>query len=808
MRPWRLWPLLFFLAVLSPLSCAAGLRVIVLKLDGVPADVLNEALAARDPATGRSRLPWIQHVFAENGTRIDRFFVRGISLSAPSWSLLDTGRHLAIRGNVEYDRHTLRVYDYLNFFPFYVNYARSHRVDMPGVEVLDSLGLPLISDHFPYRERFQSFQLLQRGVRWKSLQHAAQKRFSKSPKQLFDEWETGFEVGNMVNRQTERELLQHAADPSFRYLDYFTGDFDHVAHLTPDRESQWRVLEEIDTLVGRVWTAIENSALASQTVLAMVSDHGMNTEPGVYSQGFSLLDFLNSRAGGGHHVITNRHPLSQYKLRGLDPFVSEVTTASGESLYLKGESGDFPTAALDLDGNERASVWLRNSDVNELQILLRALDRGEVKGSLRTAVVRASLGIVERHRAEWQTKLQDLQLELAALHRCAAALEAEIAREPRKWTAAQRASGLDKQGRRLDARLFSWRNTERRYGAYAQRLANLLSLEEKSFEPGAGKLEALIPKRFLGDPNSHAEVRDYIAGPSAAGLVLMPSGALDIERSFVHIDYPALLLAQRVRNQPQPQVGVQPVDFVAATIPREKIAAALSPEDRPNRDAVWLYSGEDDQALVLSRRDAITGAQSLRYLPIAHLRADAAGAIHFDAAPWSARIPLHYWEDPKLRLPEGTDRAQWLAQWHPERDWFRAIADTRYSNGLIGIVEQMVRDPLPPLASSDDQLVRRFELQLRAATTPDFEVFASNHWNFNVRGFNPGGNHGSFFHISTHSVLMFAGPNGTGIPRGLAVEEPYDSLSFAPTILALAGLDRGGDQNGPWPGPPIKEVLH
>ncbi|MGH9612969.1 MAG: alkaline phosphatase family protein, partial [Bryobacteraceae bacterium] len=543
---------------------------------------------------------------------------------------------------------------------------------MPAVEVLDSLGLPLISDHFPYPERFQGFQLLQRGVRWKSLQHAAQKRFSKSPKQLFDEWQTGFEVGNTVNQQTERELLQHVVDPSFRYLDYFTGDFDHIAHLTPDRESQWRVLEEIDALVGRVWTAINNSALANQTVLVVVSDHGMNTEPGVYSQGFSLLDFLNSRAGGGHHVITNRHPLSQYKLRGLDPFVSEVTTASGESLYLKGESGDFPTAALDLDGNERASVWLRNSDVNELQILLRALDRGEVKGALRTAAIQASLGIVERHRAEWESKLQDLQLELAALHRCADALETEIARQPKRWTAAQKALGLDKDARRLDAHLFSWRSTERRYGTYAQALTNLLSLEEKSFEPGAGKLETLIPKRFLGDPNPLGEVCDYIAGPAASGLVLSPSGGLDIERSFVHIDYPALLLAQRVRNQPQPQVGVQPVDFVAVTIPERQIASVLSQEDKPNRDAVWLYSGENDQALVLSRRDATTGEHFLRYLPVAHLHADENGAIHFNLAPWRAGIPLHYWEDSNLRLPQGSDRDQWLSQWHSERDWFRA----------------------------------------------------------------------------------------------------------------------------------------
>ena len=38
---------------------------------------------------------------------------------------------------------------------------------------------------------------------------------------------------------------------------------------------------------------------------------------------------------------------------------------------------------------------------------------------------------------------------------------------------------------------------------------------------------------------------------------------------------------------------------------------------------------------------------------------------------------------------------------------------------------------------------------------------------------------------------MFAGGEATGIPKGLAINEPYDSLSFAPTILSLTGnLDR------------------
>ena len=69
----------------------------ILKVDGLPDDLLERYVKetggpGRD---GHSRLPWIQHVFAQNGVWMDNFYVRGLSLSAPSWSLLDTGRHLA-----------------------------------------------------------------------------------------------------------------------------------------------------------------------------------------------------------------------------------------------------------------------------------------------------------------------------------------------------------------------------------------------------------------------------------------------------------------------------------------------------------------------------------------------------------------------------------------------------------------------------------------------------------------------------------------------------------------------------------------
>jgi len=147
---------------------------------------------------------------------------------------------------------------------------------------------------------------------------------------------------------------------------------------------------------------------------------------------------------------------------------------------------------------------------------------------------------------------------------------------------------------------------------------------------------------------------------------------------------------------------------------------------------------------------------------------------------------------------------------------------TEYSNGIVGLNEQLARhhneafNTDVPGLSDDERLLRRFHHRRRELVEADMLVVANNHWNFDVRGFNPGGNHGSFLRISTHSTLMFAGGERTGIPRGLVIEDPYDSLSFMPTVLALTGQisdgqapvkvlwERGFKQ---FPGPVIKEVL-
>jgi hypothetical protein len=219
---------------------------------------------------------------------------------------------------------------------------------------------------------------------------------------------------------------------------------------------------------------------------------------------------------------------------------------------------------------------------------------------------------------------------------------------------------------------------------------------------------------------------------------------------------------------------------------------------QPDEDVVWLYGGPERQALLLARGVGQEHLQ-LRYLPVANLVQDEQGLVHFDLVAWQPGFPLRLLEDPRLDVPLN-DRLGWLNDWHTDADWLHAVHKTQYSNGLIGLHEQFTLFTAPgtdvsaPGLSDTDKLLHRFRSRQRQLVETDMLILANNHWNFDVRGFNPGGNHGSFFRISTHAVLMLAGGEGTGIPKGLAVNEPYDTLSLVPTILSLTGNLQGDNK--------------
>lgn len=811
---------LILLCATAP-ALASARRVVVIKVDGLPYALVDRFVQERNPRTGKSQLPWINRVFYEGGTRLSNFYVRGMSLSGPSWSLLDTGQHLQIKGNVEYDRLTLHSYDYLNFIPFYLGNVAGRRIDMPGVEVLDELGIPLLLDAYPYDERYNSFQLYQRGTRWSSIGKALPNRFRRSPRELVDEWTMGLEARSIIMDQMERELIEKLNDPRIRYLDYYTTEFDHAAHHNRDREAHLYALQELDAIIGRIWVALEKSPLASETVFIMVSDHGVNTDERIYSQGYNLVKLLGSAAGGGHHVVTKRRLLLDYAIKGIYPLVPLVTTTTSDSFYLKGQSTDYPTALLDFDGNERASFHLRDSDLNVLHILLQQLQRRDAPEHLRRALTDAFFQTLDKRREGWANELSELNEELGALRLAIEKQRVRVLAQPKKWTQADRDTGRDKEAIRQFARMDSAIGDDADYTKYAASLTRLLALRREGFDPFSFKIEDVIQKGSMGQPNSINELQNYVVGVAPTGFIIKADGTLDMQKSFARVNYFSLLQTVAMRNNVQAGVDSRPVDFVAAKIPCAQLSSILGAgECLSQEEAVWLYGGPERQTLILSREDE-AGRLSFRYLPVRNLTQDDSGAVRFERAEWGAGFPLKIWEDKAFGVA-ADERAAWLNQWHTELEWMRAIHQTHYSNALIGLHEQFAHHRMEHLStdapgiSSEERLLRRLRKRQRMLAEADLLVLANDHWNFDVRGFNPGGNHGSFFRISTRSTLMMAGGERTGVPRGRVVEEPYDSLSFVPTVLALTGQLEDGRKPLPvlwqrgfrsFPGRLIQEVL-
>ncbi|HBB88657.1 MAG TPA: hypothetical protein DC047_13690 [Blastocatellia bacterium] len=795
--------LLGLLLAVPAFSFAQAKRVVVVQCDGLPYEVVDRFVKERNPRTGKSQLPWTDYLFYQHGTRLANFYVRGMSLSAPSWSLIDTGQHLQIKGNVEFDRYTLQTHDYLNFIPFYVDTTIGARVDMPGVEVLDTLGVPLLTDAFPHNERFATLSLFQRGPRFVTFQKALENKLKRGPKDLFDEWTTGFDITSAVPDQFVRELIDGIGNPRMRYLQLVITEFDHRAHHNNDRESQLFTLKQLDATFGRIWTAIQQSPMADETALVIVSDHGINSEEGVYSQGYNLVNLLGSATGGGHHVATKRRLLMDYAIRGMSPFAQTIITPSRDSYYLKGKSADYPTALLDFDGNERASVHLRDSDLNLLQILLLQLQRADLSPGLRQALTDQFFATLERRRPGWQQDIDQLNEELGELHRGIERQRGLCAQQPKKFSKEEVDAGRDDAAKRVCSQHARWLSQERSYGEYALVMTNLLKIQHSGFDPAQLRIEEVIAPHAMGERNNIYRLQNYIAGINPTGLALTAAGALDMNKSFVRIDYFSLLHGQSVRNNVQAQVSKQPVDLIALSLP----TALLKPlvrEENLAPDAVWVYERSDRQALILARNET-DGQLSFRYLPIKNLTQDQDGAVHFETAPWEADFPLKIFEDKQLAIPpedHTEDRAAWLSRWHTDLEWLRALHKTTYSNGLTGLYEELAFHPTGRLADAElptdgERLMRRFIRRQRDNIEADILIVANDHWNFDVRGFNPGGNHGSFLRVSTHSTLMFAGGRKTSIPHALVVDEPYDSLSFVPTVLALTGNLR--DDSNPIP---------
>ena len=809
--------ILFFALFIFETRAQNVKRVVIVKVDGLSGDFVEKYVEKKDARTGKSVLPWFEHIFYKNGTRVSNFYSRGMSLSAPSWSLLDTGRHLQIKGNVEYDRLIFSAYDYLNFIPYYVNYGKKERVDMPGMEVLDQMKTPILSDAFPYENRYTSFQLFQRGTDWGVISKGFLGLFPKNASDFIDEWTIGFDFYKTTIEQHERDILKKLDNsPEIDYFDYYSTEFDHISHLNKNEQARLNVLKDLDKTLGRLWIAVKNSERADETALIIVSDHGFNSDKNTYSQGFNIVNLLKSREGGGHHVVTKRHLMLDYSVKGLNPFVPLITNKSVESFYLKNQAEEYPTIMLDFDGNERASLHLRDNDLNVLQIIFQQLQSKNLSESKEKVLRNGFFQVVNKRRENWQKTVDRLEEELSAVRLWIEKQNEIIKAQPEKFTVEQFKKGLDKEARRIVVQKELAEKDEIAYREYLYKLKNLLNLKPETFEPRKLKIENFIAKGAMGERNSIFKLQNYVVGLSENGFVIGENGELDFEKSFERRDYFELLKSQMVKNSVQKKLGTSPIDFVAAAIPLEEIFGKLPPNLKPDQNPIWIYGGKENQALLLAKKSG--GTQNYFYLPISDLRQNKSGEFSFAVKDWSSDFPLKIYEDENF---DAADKTVWLSNWQTENEWMRATHKARYSNAVVNLFEQFGDHFADNFTaennkSEDENLMRRFRIHQRNLTKTDLLILANDHWNFDVRGFNAGGNHGSFFRISSNSILMFAGGSETEIPRGLEIEKPYDNLSFVPTILRLMGkIDENNQPNEElrekgfrrFPGKVIEEIL-
>ena len=227
----------------------------------------------------------------------------------------------------------------------------------------------------------------------------------------------------------------------------------------------------------------------------------------------------------------------------------------------------------------------------------------------------------------------------------------------------------------------------------------------------------------MGERNSIYQLQNYIVGEAGGGLHLRTDGSLDLEKSFTRVDYFTLLQSVTVKNNVQPAVSNRPIDLVANRIPSSQIEDLVS-EENLTSDVIWVNGGADKQALILARED-LKGDLSFRYLPINGLTEDAQGDFHFETIAWQRDLPLRIFEDEQLIVPRGQDRAAWLSAWHTDLEWLNALHLTKYSNGLVGLYEELAHHRNPRLdldeagISEAEQLNRRFTQRQRNLAEAD-----------------------------------------------------------------------------------------
>jgi hypothetical protein len=784
------WMLLFLPAVAQTDESP---KLVMIKIDGLSWFVLEAALDPSGPATDRLPHPemfrdahqYLQSVLGKRvllpnfrtyffleGVRAETIYSGTLPVSTPSWAMIDTGQPSVVKTNSYFNRFSGRLINYLDQVRESSDLLKGAG-KTTSLWQLDLLGVPILADAFPQGRIWAAIQPYYRGRPHDQLSNlgkhlvtggqpgrnpfALLHRHLKGTVHDLDYPEKNDEA---VARLTARKIVEELEGRErYDFINTAFYTMDHQIHLDADYRNILTWLIHVDDWVGGIMAAIQKSGRTRDTLVAVVSDHGLDFDPININYSLPINRWLRDPRFGAHNTIAtvvenSAHALST-PIRGID---FNRLYESPQSPYGKrvpgGEKG-YVTAFTANNGNPRFDAFLRNSDVNRLHLLLleiRRVRRDTEKLERIYPVFREHLSLARPWLADDLAKA-----EAASLIFEAQAQQLEIDAST---------SSLD-SARRLKEEAEDFRRV-------IDGLSRLLSIPEDAdgwlrWAKSRFKVSDYIPKRYLGPPNELRQLKSYVCGWKEEEAVRW------IERpaAFKTIDYPESITSFRAAS-PNAYGNPHPFAFFSARLPVDEVKLET---DRPLRQVIWLkFSQKRGEALIAESEQG-----DLLYQPTAPMQFNRLG---YSVTPDPDSDPLEYaglagrWLSPR-QWGEGTESSEMTVVPVILTDLFRDNHEQFLDSPHL---EERLSAGTVPQEEYLSALRFRFEQK-----TCDFRVWTNRGWNVNSNAHTPGGSHGAFHSMDTRTVFAVWGGSSFPLKRGTLVEGTFFTYDIVPTLLKALG---------------------
>ena len=820
-------------------------RLVLIKVDGLPPDLLaalsvperedywqrlpyakdlRRALRFYQEETGRSIvLPNLRRYFFEDGVYVENVYSETLTLSPCSWALIDTGQPSVIKGHATFSRDSCHLRYHLDGVWDTLDAIRRGESKTAALWNLDQIGVSLMSDGFDpdrvwsgpqiYRRTGNKALLLESGKQWL---HNNETDVPGIARSHLSRLVTGIDYTEFAQElsgfMTVRRILQQDLLGQERY-DYLSPVFtlmDHQQHVDPHPANliHWSV--KLDREVGRIFEAVERSSRQSETIVAMVSDHGSEIQPGRTAFSFPITRAFRRPLLGGHTVKTllteSAWSAVSVPVLGLDyPRIYE----SPDSPYGKNASGEkgYVTCYIDNFGSGRAAVNLRNDDLNRLHLILLEMKRckpDSERWHLLTSMFQKNLEkarlwldpdlalFKDYHEGSKNlafnllTKTDKYALDVAWR------LQEEIGRDAPQIAGLELLLGLQ------------FGNDDREGGLEFERMAR------SDFE-----ISSLIPKGFLGLPNQVHQLSGYTLGLDED--LKWVTSTVDEKGRSLPMNYYQILSDYEAPNAPV-NGDHNPHDLMVTPIPIRHVAEALQDiagirvSQSGLHNVVWVKSTARDrhdkggEALIVERGD-----RWIQYVPVAGLEQDHDLSFRFSLS--SDTDPLGLLSTRGVKTPDHISRLDWVRQFHSREDWLAAIYQTEYGTAVCMLLD-ITDNPTEAFIDSPEfqgylthfsspELKARYLRGLKrkyANQQPDFLAWAGQLWNFNSHTRTAGGSHSGLRPIVARTAFLAWGGHDTRLARGKTVSTVGTTLDVVPTLFRAMGMLDDQNRIIPQPG--------